>query len=104
MNKTGMITKSSELFTGLEYYHVYGHVNCSDPEKETVVEKPSKYNLDSNYLSFKARNESSNYIDERFCGDCGLDDVNHNNNRMFYDLESANQFILKCIREGVRQR
>ena len=102
MKKTGMITKSSELHTGLEYYHVYGHIDHSDPKLETVVERPSKY-VDSGHIHFRYRDETHNYINQRFADDCGLDGSNNNHNRIFYDIDSANRWIEECKTEGVRK-
>ena len=95
-----IITKSSELVLGLVYYHVYGHVRGNDPVKEEVITEPYIRDYGIKWFDYRSDVVSKN---GRACGDCGLDGVNYNHNRMFKELDDALAFIEECEKEGIRK-
>lgn len=93
-----MIKSREELKPGMIIYHVYGHLPNSVNKEEVLTPAIKK---ESRLFAFRTRGEYG--LQERFCGDCGLDGCNHNYNRIFKEESDAIAFLEACKEAGLQE-
>ncbi len=103
-----LIRNSSELKVGMVVWHVYGHLKGSTPTPEEVLELNLKKPYGQHkYFRTQVLNGPRSYgQDHHYYGDCGLDGVDHNRNRLFKTRVAAEQFLQYCTenKEGFHEQ